>query len=437
MADRTVKFSDLLTRPAEFAALEAPPSPSSQLETLSSSTASSDESDESDESTTPTTPTTPTAPSAMPGTPQDAMGAREEESGTPDAEQPGVETTAPVAAANVQPAPTEPGSIALTEPTEPTESTEPTSGQGATPMPALATAAEEAATPQPEATTPPQPDATTPPEPDATTPPQPEETSPPTSAPEAAAPSTPQPPAPELEPAGGPGSVFNLQGLQAVFPMQPTAVPGFAVVPTAEAQAAARGLGLAAPLELRVPSATRLPGGAVLVAAPTAAVSLARLSAPCGTALAGADARSSLDEALALARRLLQDLAEETTALKLSDALSRLQRSGALACDPALEAVVRELRAFFGKLKTTVERRRAAELTQLRHADELRDRKRDLQALAEVVREDARAAAAARAKLEALRRERLPAVARELAAAARQLERLRALAEQLRRLPAA
>ena len=54
-----------------------------------------------------------------------------------------------------------------------------------------------------------------------------------------------------------------------------------------------------------------------------------------------------------------------------------------------------------------------------------------------MVREDARAAAAARAKLEALRRERLPAVARELAAAARQLERLRALAEQLRRLPAA
>ena len=228
-----------------------------------------------------------------------------------------------------------------------------------------------------------------------------------------------------------------MQGLQAVFPMQPTAVPGFAVVPTAEAQAAARGLGLAAPLELRVPSATRLPGGAVLVAAPTAAVSLARLSAPCGTALSGADARSSLDAALALARRLLQDPAEEATALQLGDALSRLQRSGALACDPALEAAVRELRAFFGKLKTTVERRRAAELTQLRHADELRDRKRDLQALAEVVREDARAAAAARAKLEALRRERLPAVTHELAAAARRLERLRALAEQLRRLPAA
>lgn len=98
---------------------------------------------------------------------------------------------------------------------------------------------------------------------------------------------------------------------------------------------------------------------------------------------------------------------------------------------------MKDLRNFFGKLKASVERCRASELTYLRHADELAARKRDLQALVEVAKADAQLAKNARDKLEAARMKWLPSVVPELSAAARKLQLFARLAETLKDLPPA
>ena len=408
MATRTVKFSDLLTRPAEFVPLDAPPSPSSLLETISSTVESDPDADVPSQSAPPEAATNEEDVAASPAS------ANQEDS---------AERTEGTEGAGSFPA--RPASADVPKALEVSlrdgEDAEAKVGDAADAQqqPVQAAVSSDASTSGSMSSAPLGAVSEAPP-PDQQLP----ERTPPSDVPDAS----------DLE---APGSLFNLQGMQRVFPMQPTAIPGFSVVPAAEAPFAARSLGLAAKVDFRIPSATRLEGGAVLVAAPTGAVSLARLSEPCSKALQSVDVRPSISAVLELVRKFAPSTRDDMTTVALADALGRLQATGVLACDPVLEASMKDLRNFFGKLKASVERCRASELTYLRHADELAARKRDLQALVEVAKADAQLAKTARDKLEAARMKWLPSVVPELSAAARKLQLFARLAETLKDLPPA
>lgn len=240
------------------------------------------------------------------------------------------------------------------------------------------------------------------------------------------------PSVPPLPPPAAPGSPFNLPGLERAFPVQPTGFAGLSVLSVPEAEEAARRLGLRAPRDFSVPSASRLPDGSVVLAAPTAAVSLAHVSAGCTEALGSATTQLLVKQTLELVAAFRRAPQDDAVAAKLADALQSLKRAQLHACDAALASAVQDARATFGKLRHAVGQTTAAELTHLRHAEDFRAMKRDLRALGEVVEADARKAASAREKLEAFKRQALPQAATTLAFLAARLKQMQDLAQRVR-----
>ena len=248
------------------------------------------------------------------------------------------------------------------------------------------------------------------------------------SLPESGAPS-PVPPLPE---ASKPGSIFNMAGLQQAFPMPPTSLPGFSIVSAAEAEETVRRLGLKTPQNFSVPSATRLPDGSVILAAPTTAVSMARINASCSAALSSPSTRPLVDGTLTLIDKFRGNPNDDASASKLAEALRALQKTELLSCDPALAGAVSDARNFFGKLHSAVSRQTSTELTYLKHVEEFRSMKRDLRALSDVVQADGQAVASARDKVNALRKKSLSAAATSLFAIKSKLRQLRDMSQRLK-----
>ena len=408
MSSRTVKFSDLLTRPVEFAPIEAPPSPSSQLDTLSTTESTSEE-----ESVAMDAPAETLPPSDVPSEPapnETALKIPPSTAPSTAFDSESKKKDAPEAA----PPPT----VSVEAPEGP--SAAPPEGaveQSPVPSPSGATgpSAPEAAPPQVSSSL--SPETASPPD-----------VSPP---PPSAQPAEPTP-VPPLPPMGSPGSVFNFPGLQTTFPMQATALPGFSLVPASEAEEAARRLGLAVPKNFSVPSATRLPDGSVVLAAPTTAVSMARVSASCSQALSDPAARPMTDEVLRLIDAFRRNPTDDAATAKLAQALRAVEKSQMLACDPALAGALGEARTYFGKLQAAVGRKTSSELTYMKHAEEFRAMKKDLKALSDVVQADGQAVAAAREKTESYKKKHLPQAARSLYVVMSRLRQLRDLSERLR-----
>ena len=411
MSSRTVKFSDLLTRPVEFAPIEAPPSPSSQLDTLSTTESTSEE-----ESVAADAPAESLPPPNVPSEPAPNETAPE----SPPS------TAAPPPTVSVA-APEGPSAAPLAETIGPT-------GSAAEQLPVSSPSGATGPSP-PEAT----PDAVAPEgaqavaSPQVSSSPPPETASPPEVSPPlpSAQPLEPTP-VPPMPPTGSPGSVFNLPGLQTTFPMRATALPGFSLVPASEAEEAARRLGLAVPKNFSVPSATRLPDGSVVLAAPTTAVSMARVSASCSQALSDPAARPMTDEVLRLIDAFRRNPTDDASTAKLAQALRAVEKSQMLACDPALAGALGEARTYFGKLQAAVGRKTSAELTYMKHAEEFRAMKKDLKALSDVVQADGQAVAAAREKTESYKKKHLPQAATSLHVVMSRLRQLRDLSERLR-----
>jgi len=213
--------------------------------------------------------------------------------------------------------------------------------------------------------------------------------------------------------------------------MQPTVVPGFSLVTTTEAKEEARRLGIKTQ-NFSIPSATRLPDGSVVLATPATAVSMAHISAGCSAALSKPGARPLTDEVLRRINQFRKSPNDDTIASKLAEALRVLQKSQMLSCEPGLEGPVTDARNFFGKLHAAVGRKSSAELTYLKHAEEFRAMKKDLRALSDVVQADGRAVAAARDKVDALRKKTLSQAATSLHSITERLLQMRDISERLR-----
>jgi hypothetical protein len=475
-SSRTVKFSDLLTRPVEFSPIESPPSPSSQLDTLSSTDSSSEEEEPAEE--TPVPPTVPEGSSPPTTTvPPDEASSESVPKGPEESSPP---TTAMPADVSSEPVPEPPEVASSPVPTPPAgnSATVPKVPEGASPPTTAASNGSSAPVPMvPEGTSAP---VTAPPgaeaSPSAAAPASPEtnsdrptapasqsqaesegESQTSTSTPENqnasdAAPSRQGPettqdlvtspssqqqssdpaPVPPMPASSVPGSVFNIPGLQTAFPMRPTALAGVSLVTASEAEETARRLGLKTPNNFSVPSATRLPDGSVILAAPTAAVSMARVSASCSEALGSPTTRPLTEEVLGLIDKFRRAPEDDSIGSKLAEALRALHKSPMLSCDPSLESAVAEARSFFGKLHAAVGRKTSAELMYMKHAEEFRAMKRDLKALSDVVQADGQAVAVARDKMEALRKKHLPQAATSLFAVTSKLRQLRDLSDRLR-----
>jgi hypothetical protein len=197
-----------------------------------------------------------------------------------------------------------------------------------------------------------------------------------------------------------------------------------------EAAEAARRLGLRT--DFSAPSASRLADGSLVLSAPTAAVSLAHVTAGCAEALGSAATQQLVKRTLDLIAAFRRSPYDDAVATRLADALQALKRAELQACDTALGAAVQDARTTFGKLRVAVNQKTSSELTHLRHADDFRAMKRDLRALGDVVQADARSSAAAREKLEAFKRQALPQVATTLAFIAARLGQMQDLARSAR-----
>lgn len=442
MSSRTVKFSDLLTRPAEFVPLDAPPSPSSQLDTLSTTDSDTEEESQSPEKTAETSeatppsndaqkpgtalkdapatvdPSSPTLPTAMANTstpPSDTPPASTPPSDSP----PATGTSSDPSPATVQP--TIAGAQESEPPTEEAGPSSSTPSPKITPMPADAQNATDASLrPSPEDMGSPTPSTTE------ASPGVPTQPSLPSMSQDAV------PSAPPLPEASAPGSVFNLPGLQTAFPMQPTSLQGFSVVALSEAEATARLLGLKTPKNFSVPSVSRLPDGSVILASPTTAVSMARISPSCSAALGGnAGTRPLTEETMGLVEKFRRAPNDDAVTSKLAEALRKLQKSDLPSCDPAFAAALSEARAFFGKLNEATSRKTAAELTYLKHVEEFRSMKKDLRALSDVVQADGKAVVAARDKVVAMRKKNLQEAGARLFTVSSKLQQLRDIASRL------
>jgi len=193
-----------------------------------------------------------------------------------------------------------------------------------------------------------------------------------------------------------PGAAFNYPGLETAFPVAPSSLPGFSVVPLGEAGVAAAAL--AGPARVNLPGVTPLQDGSSLVAVPAPAVSLARISQPCFAALRGAAHRGALQTALRAAGRVVKQPDAEDGYAQLQQALQLLQEGNVGACDPTLAAALGAVTQLLAKRRALATAQEAVELTYLQHAQEFRALKQDLQALAAVLRLDAQAVEAARQK---------------------------------------
>jgi hypothetical protein len=237
---------------------------------------------------------------------------------------------------------------------------------------------------------------------------------------------------PPLQLDQGPGSIFNMQGLQKAFPMGTSSIPGFAVVSAFDADATVKSLGLQTPPNFKVPSVTRLQDGSTIVASPTAAVSLAKISAPCSEALQGPSSRVLIDEVLRLSELLRTNFQDDSLPGKLSRVLGHIQKSSMMSCDPSLEASVTNARVFFGKLHATLSKKTSSELTYLKHVNEFRAMKSDLKALSDVLQEDAKMVSAAREKAESFKRSGFPSACSNLMESTRKLRQLKGISERIR-----
>ena len=428
MSSRTVRFSDILTSPFEFAPIQAPPSPSSQLETLSSTDSSSSDVTSGGPS--------PQAAADAPSTSQGLDGI------SPVALEPRTQSTsdsalasspqAPLAgsasdvASGLTPSPVAPPAPLLA--VEPSSASSPevamasaSSALASAAVPETASSSQEPPAPSiaPQAPLGP---------PEALVPPRPSSAlgSPPIEVAQAPAIQT-VPPLPTGEP---PGSPFNLPGLEAAFPVKPTGLGGVSILSATEAAETTRRLGLRT--DLSVPRASRLADGSLLLSAPTTAVSLAHISASCAEALGSAATQQLVRQTLGLIAAFRHAPQDEGTAMRLAEALQALKRAQLQTCDAALGAAIEDARNTFGKLRLAAKQRTAAEMTHLRHAEEFRALKRDLRALGDVVRADAHNAAGAREKLVAFKRQALPKAATTLAFIAARLGQVQDLAQRVR-----
>jgi hypothetical protein len=213
------------------------------------------------------------------------------------------------------------------------------------------------------------------------------------------APPTEIPPVPEIRT----GSVFNLSGLYEAFPMKASGQEPYAVMSSAQALEAASQLGAKLkPQNLRAPQTTRLPDGSVLLTAPTQAVTVAHVSAPCAKALSGIE--KSPERLLDLLKRLrkfdLNQRSQESLDA-LATGLKALQESDAFECDPRLRQAVDDSLSMIRKTSQALGQQTAVELTYVKHLNEFRAAKSDLKALSDVLKTDAARVAKGRAKTDA------------------------------------
>lgn len=221
------------------------------------------------------------------------------------------------------------------------------------------------------------------------------------------------PPVPEART----GSIFNLQGLDQVFPLKASGQEAYAVMSSARALEAAAELGAKLkPQSLSEPKTTRLPDGSMLLTAPTQAVTVAHVSAPCAKALTAVE--KDPGALLGLLKRLRSvDLSQRSQPSldALAAGLKALQASGTLECDPTLRQAADQALAMLAKASQALGQQTAVELTYLKHVNEFRAMKSDLKALSDVLKADAARVAKGRAKTDAYLQRRSAALGGALA----------------------
>lgn len=382
MSARTVRFADLLTRPAEFAPLPAPDSPTTQLETISDTSDTGSEASDTEAHTAGIGPVPVVDAAPPPPAPANAAAP--------------LTATAllPVAPSALPPATSSGGTAAADAPPL-------LAGEGAAPP-----GSQQPLLSAPDA--PPQPPLALPPA--------------------GAAATTPLPPTPPAPPAMG--SPFNLPGLGEVFPVPPTNLPGFSIVPLAEAGAAAAALA-GSTQALNLPGVTPLQDGSRLVAAPAAAVSLARVSQPCFAALTGEPHRRAMHAALRAASHVVKRPEAEEGYAQLAQAVRGLQEADVGACDATLSATLSSVAQLLSKRRAAATAQEATELTYLQHAQEFRAMKQDLQALAGVLRVDAQSVEEARRRRTATQAKLSPPLLDGVYALGRYLQQIEVTAKRL------
>ena len=236
------------------------------------------------------------------------------------------------------------------------------------------------------------------------------------------APFTEVPPLPETRT----GSVFNLSGLDQAFPMKASGQEPYAVMSSAQALDAASQLGATLkPQSLRAPQTTRLPDGSVLLTAPTQAVTVAHVSAPCAQALSGIE--KAPERLLELLKRLRKfDLSQRSQGSldALAAGLRALKDSNVSECDPRLRQAVDDSLSMLGKTSQALGQQTAVELTYVKHLNEFRAAKSDLKALSDVLKTDAARVAKGRAKTDAYLQRRGVALGGALAGVEQRLRNL-------------
>jgi hypothetical protein len=105
---------------------------------------------------------------------------------------------------------------------------------------------------------------------------------------------------------------------------------------------------------------------------------------------------------------------DELDVLRLGSEMEALERAGFFACDARLQEKLSSPLRFFSKVKALDGERTAAVLRRLRHAEELDAMKRDMQALVEVTRADAKVCEGVREKMNLVRTRFLPQVKAEM-----------------------
>lgn len=240
-----------------------------------------------------------------------------------------------------------------------------------------------------------------------------------------------RPPPPSQE-AGG--SVFNLQGLDEAFPLRPNeSSDGIMSFEEASREAAKFGVQLSED-SLKKPQRSELGDGSLLLVTPAQALNVTHLSSACVASL-----KSSGREGQGLLSDVLKKLSSFDASFQASEALLRaLQQleSQRIAsdCEGAGGGISLQLRqaiAILGKLTAALQEQTSAELVYLKHVNEFRDAKRDVKALAEVLKKDADRVAQVRGKRDAILQRRGPALSASFTQLASQLSRLEQTSKHL------
>jgi len=408
MVARTVKFSDLLTRPAEFAPLEAPESPETPLETISDT--SEDDSDDEVSGTTTAAASAlsaalpvssePTALKPVPSIPS------LQPTSQPISFAPGVLMSAPVVTA----APLMTPSLDVTTPPTSSLSVTPDSMQS---VPSMTSSLVSTVVEAPNALPPTQTNVAVSALQDTT------------SSSITVIPALPDTDAPAF------GSPFNLTGMNVVFPTVPTDLPGFKVLPINDVALAAAALA-GGSQKLNLPGVTTLKDGSKLIAIPSQAMNLAKVSQPCFASLAGDAHLRALQSALKAASRIVKHPEAEDGYAQLMQAVSSLQASDIGSCDATLTATLGSVLQLLTKRRSLATAQDAVETTYKHHASEFRAMKQDMQALSSVLRIDAQAVDDAKRKRLASQAKLDPPLQDQVRTLGRYLQQLDVIASQLR-----